>query len=46
MTLALETYEQVATEKLVELVSAAGSPNIGVCLDPANVVARLEHPGK
>lgn len=44
VTLALETYEQVATEKLVELVSAAASPNIGVCLDPANVVARLEQP--
>lgn len=44
VTLALETYEQVSTENLVELVAAAGSPNIGVCLDPANVVARLEQP--
>ncbi|PRY62494.1 sugar phosphate isomerase/epimerase family protein [Glycomyces artemisiae] len=44
VTLALETYEQVSTKDLVELVAATGSPNIGVCLDPANVVARLERP--
>jgi 3-oxoisoapionate decarboxylase len=44
VTLALETYEQVATADLVELVEGAGSPNLGICLDPANTVARLEHP--
>jgi 3-oxoisoapionate decarboxylase len=44
VTLALETYEQIATGDLVRLVREAVSPNIGVCLDPANVVARLETP--
>lgn len=44
VTLALETYEQVATEDLVALVESIGSDHLGVCLDPANVVARLETP--
>lgn len=44
VTLALETYEQVATADLVRLVDRVGSPNLGICLDPANTVARLEHP--
>lgn len=44
VTLALETYEQVSTAELCALVEAVGSPNLGVCLDPANVVARLELP--
>ncbi len=44
VTLALETYEQVATDDLATLVEAIGSPSLGVCLDPANVVARLELP--
>jgi 3-oxoisoapionate decarboxylase len=42
--LALETYEQVATEDLVALVEEVGEANLGICLDPANVVARLENP--
>lgn len=44
VTLALETYEQVATADLVALVRGIGSPRLGICLDPANVVARLEQP--
>ena len=44
VTLALETYEQVATAELVGLVESFGSPQLGICLDPANVVARLELP--
>jgi sugar phosphate isomerase/epimerase len=44
ITLALETYEQVATDDLVGLVESFGSAQLGVCLDPANVVARLELP--
>lgn len=44
VTLALETYEQVATVTLVELIDEVSSPALGVCLDPANVVARLESP--
>jgi sugar phosphate isomerase/epimerase len=42
--LALETYEQVATAELVGLIERIGSDRLGVCLDPANVVARLELP--
>lgn len=44
VTLALETYEQIATSDLLALIAAVGSPALGVCLDPANVVARLETP--
>ncbi|MDQ1531000.1 MAG: 3-oxoisoapionate decarboxylase [Microbacteriaceae bacterium] len=44
VTLALETYEQVATADLVGLVQRLGSDRLGICLDPANVVARLENP--
>ncbi len=44
VTLALETYEQVATRDLADLVSGFGSAHLGICLDPANVVARLELP--
>lgn len=42
--LALETYEQVSTADLVGLVAGIGSERLGICLDPANVVARLELP--
>jgi sugar phosphate isomerase/epimerase len=42
--LALETYEQVATTALVELVETIGSDRLGICLDPANTIARLENP--
>lgn len=42
--LALETYEQVGTADLVGLVESIGSERLGICLDPANVVARLEQP--
>lgn len=44
VTLALETYEQVATRDLTALIEGFGSAHLGVCLDPANVVARLELP--
>lgn len=44
VALALETYEQVETAGLVALVARLDSPSLGICLDPANVVARLEHP--
>lgn len=44
VTLALETYEQIATSDLVSLAERIESPNLGICLDPANVVARLESP--
>ena len=44
VTLALETYEQVPVETLVALVEDVASPALGICLDPANSVAALEHP--
>ena len=44
VTLALETYEQVPVRELVGIVDAVDSPNLGICLDPANCVAALEHP--
>jgi len=44
VTIALETYEQMATADLVGLVERVGSSHLGICLDPANVVARLEQP--
>jgi sugar phosphate isomerase/epimerase len=44
VTLALETYEQVRTQVLVDTVTAIGSNNLGICLDPANCIAALETP--
>ena len=44
VTIALETYEQVATNRLVELVEKIDSPFLGICLDPANTIASLEMP--
>jgi len=44
VTLALETYEQVRSTDLVALVESVASPNLGICLDPANSVAALELP--
>ncbi|WP_026874726.1 sugar phosphate isomerase/epimerase family protein [Jiangella gansuensis] len=44
VTLALETYEQVATADLMTLVSSFAEQSLGICLDPGNVVARLERP--
>jgi 3-oxoisoapionate decarboxylase len=44
VVLALETYEQIPTARLVDVVESLDSPALGVCLDPANCVAALEHP--
>ena len=44
VTLALETYEQVSTAALLEVITQLDSPLVGVCLDPANCVSALEHP--
>jgi sugar phosphate isomerase/epimerase len=44
VTVALETYEQVSSRDLVSLIEAVASPSLGICLDPANSVAALEHP--
>ena len=44
VTVALETYEQLSSTDLVSLVESVGSKSLGICLDPANCVAGLEHP--
>ena len=44
VTLALETYEQVPSTDLIDLVEIIGSNHLGICLDPANTVAGLENP--
>jgi sugar phosphate isomerase/epimerase len=44
VTLALETYEQIPTQTLVDLVTGTDSPYLGVVLDPGNSVAALETP--
>ncbi|WP_432564883.1 sugar phosphate isomerase/epimerase family protein [Kineococcus sp. SYSU DK003] len=44
VTLGLETYEQIMTSELLEIVDAIDSPNLGIVLDPANCVANVEHP--
>lgn len=44
VVLALETYEQVETERLIDIVKLADSDNVGICLDPGNSVASLEAP--
>ncbi|RJS91867.1 sugar phosphate isomerase/epimerase [Salinisphaera sp. Q1T1-3] len=44
VTLALETYEQVAIDTLMATVEAIDDAHIGVCLDPGNCVAALEMP--
>lgn len=46
IAIALETYEQIPTERLVEVVQAVDSPYLGICADPANCVAALEHPSR
>lgn len=44
VTLALETYEAFPTSDLMRVICGVDNPAVGVCLDPANTVARLEHP--
>lgn len=44
VTLALETYEQIPTPSLIEMVEAVDHPSLGIVLDPGNCVAALESP--
>lgn len=44
VTLALETYERVSTARLIAAVEEVAHPRVGICLDPANTVARFENP--
>jgi len=45
VSLALETYEQLPSTRLVRFVTDVDDPRVGICLDPANCVAGLEPPG-
>jgi sugar phosphate isomerase/epimerase len=42
--LGLETYEVFPSADLVRVVEGVADPHVGICLDAANPVARLEHP--
>ena len=44
VTLALETYEQIPTPTLVDLVREVDDAYLGIVLDPGNSVAALETP--
>jgi sugar phosphate isomerase/epimerase len=42
--IALETYEQVPTSQVLEVIRSVDSAYLGICSDPANTVAGLEMP--
>jgi 3-oxoisoapionate decarboxylase len=42
--IAIETYEQVPTSKILDVIRGLDSPYLGICSDPANTVAALETP--
>ncbi|MCU1533272.1 MAG: sugar phosphate isomerase [Arthrobacter sp.] len=42
--IAVETYEQVPTARVLEVLRSVDSPYLGICSDPANTVAALELP--
>lgn len=44
--IALETYEPIQTDDLVEIVKDVNSPYVGICLDPGNSISELEFPGQ
>lgn len=46
VALALETYEVIGSQDLLELVTQLDHPHLGICLDPSNCVAGLEPPSQ
>ena len=44
--IAVETYEQVPTARILDVVRRVDSPWLGICSDPANTVAALEMPSQ
>jgi sugar phosphate isomerase/epimerase len=42
--IAVETYEQVPTFRILDVIRKVDSPYLGICSDPANTVAALESP--
>lgn len=45
VTIALETYESISSQVLLDVVTQLHHPRLGICLDPSNCVAALELPG-
>lgn len=44
LVLGVETHEEITTHELLRVVEAADDPHVGICLDPANPIARGEDP--
>ncbi len=44
--IAVETYEQVPTSRILDVIRGVDSPYLGICSDPANTVAALEMPSE
>lgn len=42
--IAIETYEQVPTARILDVIRGVDNPYLGICSDPANTVAALETP--
>ena len=42
--IAVETYEQVPTSRILDVIRGVDNPYLGICSDPANTVAALEMP--
>ncbi|MCP8999326.1 sugar phosphate isomerase/epimerase [Pseudarthrobacter sp. RMG13] len=42
--IAVETYEQVPTSRILDVIRGVDRPYLGICSDPANTVAALEMP--
>jgi sugar phosphate isomerase/epimerase len=40
----LKTHEEISSFEILRLIEATGPDVLGVCFDPVNVLARLEHP--
>lgn len=46
VSLAVETYEQVSTADLVDVITRVDSSAVGICGDPSNTIAILEQPAQ
>ncbi|MFB7884438.1 sugar phosphate isomerase/epimerase family protein [Microbacterium sp. NPDC056057] len=44
LVLGIETHEEITTRELLRIVEGADDPHVGICLDPANPIARGEDP--
>ncbi|MET3708526.1 sugar phosphate isomerase/epimerase [Arthrobacter sp. UYEF6] len=44
--IAVETYEQMPTPRILDVIRGVDSPYLGICSDPTNTVAALEMPSE